>query len=152
MIFTVKMLHRYSGCWEINAVKGNKNNTSDLAFANKLCGHYCTVRLARHIQLGASCLSVTVHWSCSSHSCPALGGHLRPCWHSCQLLLILMEISTLWPPYIWKLSWDSLLILHRSLKWLPGGKDFGLLSTWRTSEATLLWEILYSFTSPACSK
>lgn len=105
------------------------------------------MRLARHSWLGVHCLSVTVHWSCSPHSCPALRGHLKPCWHSWQLLLILMEVSTLWPPYIWKLSRDHLLILHRSLKWSAGGKVFGLLPTWRTSGVTLLREIPYSFTS-----
>lgn len=138
------MLRRYSGCWEVNAIKANKKkNASDLVFGNKLCGHYWL--LYCKISKGASCLSVTVHWRCSSHSCPALRGHVRPCWHSCQLLLMLEKISALWPPYIWKLSWDHLLILHRSLKWLLGGKVFGLLSTCRTSEVILLWEIPYYF-------
>lgn len=89
---------------------------------------------------------MTANWGSSSHSWPALRGHLRPYWHSCQLLLILMEIFSLWPLYIWKLSWDYRLIFHRSLKWLPGGKVFGFLSTSRTFKLSLLWEIPYYFT------
>lgn len=106
-----------------------------------ITGH-CTVTRTTKAQ-PAGCKLFISDWTLLF---PFLPRTPEPCWHSYQLLLILLEISALWPLYIWKLSWDHWLILHRSLKWLPGCKVFGLLSAWRTSVATLLWGIPYSFT------